>query len=391
MALSDLPKLDAQQKIVSEQFVERIRTQIGSAGPMPFSEYMHRCLYEEELGYYVNGFSKLGKHGDFITAPEISSDFAQCIARQFEQVATDIACASVLEFGGGSGRLAADVLLALSASGQLPETYCILDISPDLRHAQSQLLKSELPPEIYDRVCWLKSLPQNFNGLIIANEVFDAFAVERFRLCNGEAQRLMVDYSDTRLSLCTVSDSDTQFQVSEISSDAGVEFAEGYSSEYCPLLKPWWMSLSEVLNTGAILVCDYGSERKRYYSVQNSSGTLRCFFRHRVHNDPFLYPAVQDITADVDFTAVAIAATDAGFELQGFTPLSQFMLSLGALERHEEQIRSLDQRDRIEATGNLKRVLMNEEMGDRFMVIGFSKNLHAPLNGFSRADWSRLL
>ena len=391
MAFSDLPQLNDQQKIVSEQFVERIRVQIGNDGPMPFSEYMHRCLYEEELGYYVNGFSKLGKHGDFITAPEISSDFAQCIAHQYEQVASEIAHASMLEFGGGSGRLAADVLLALSVTGQLPETYYILDVSPDLRHAQRQLLKTELPHEIYNRVCWLQSLPQSFNGLIIANEVLDAFAVERFCVCNGEAQRLMVDYSDAHLSLCSASDANTQLQVSEISSDVGVELAEGYNSEYCALLKPWWIALGEVLNAGAVLVCDYGSERKRYYSAQNSNGSLRCFFRHRVHNDPLLYPAVQDITADVDFTAVAIAATDAGLELQGFAPMAQFMLSLGALERHELEIRALDQRGQIEATGNLKRVLLTEEMGDRFMVIGFSKNLQLALNGFSRADWSRLL
>ncbi len=395
MATVELPPFSSEQKEISDLFVARLRSEIEQLGAISFSDYMHRSLYENELGYYVNGFSKLGAHGDFVTAPEISNDFAACLATQCQQVFSALdereLPVELLELGGGSGRLAADLLLTLNENNKLPVRYLMLDVSPDLQHQQQQVLKAELPAAVFQRVQWLNSLPEKFNGVVIANEVLDAFAVERFKMVSGVAERLMVNYTESGFTFESVADDKIQAEVAAIMSDVKTVFSDDYQSEYCPLLVPWWQSVSSMLEAGAVLVCDYGSERRRYYSPTASDGTLRCFFRHAVHDDPFARPAVQDITADVDFTAVTIAATEVGLELQGYTPLSQFMLSLGVLERLEEKIKLLDERGQIAATGDLKRVILPQEMGDRFMVIGFSKSLDIALSGFSRADWSRLL
>lgn len=391
MAEVELPAFTPSQKESSDRFVSLIQTEINRSGAMPFSDFMHRSLYQPQLGYYVNGFSKLGEHGDFTTAPETSEHFAVCIANQCRQVFDAIGSSDILEFGSGSGRLAVDLLKALANLDCLPLSYLILDVSADLQQEQQQLLQSELPANIYRRVQWLQRLPENFTGVVLANEVLDAFAVERFKIVNGSAERVMVGYNDDGFCLHSVRNESVQAQVHEIENDIGRTFTEGYESEFCTMLKPWWQSLSECIVKAAVLVCDYGSDRRNYYTDSKPAGTLRCFYRHTLHNDPFARPAVQDITADVDFTAVTIAATEVNMELQGYSPLSEFMLSLDILDHHQNMVESLDARAQIEATGKLKRVIMSQEMGDRFMVIGFSKGIDIALNGFSRADWSRLL
>ena len=391
MAEVELPAFTPQQKENSDRFVSLMRSYIERDGAMPFSEYMHRSLYEVGLGYYVNGFSKLGKYGDFTTAPEISDHFAVCLANQCIQVFDEIGQADILEFGSGSGRLASDLLTALESAGRLPDTYFILDVSPELKQEQQHFLRQELSLDVYNRVQWLQSLPNSFNGVVIANEVLDAFAVERFKIVEGRVERVMVGLNDDGFIMQSVEDDQVYDQVTSIQTDIGRNLAEGYESEYCALLDAWWRSLVDAIDKGAVLICDYGSDRRQYYSDKKPTGTLRCFYRHTLHDDPFARPAVQDITADVDFTAVTIAATATGMELQGYSPLSEFMLSLDVLNHHQQKLQSLDTREQIQATGELKRVIMSQEMGDRFMVIGFSKGLDIALNGFARADWSRLL
>ena len=391
MAEVELPPLTPQQKEVSDLFVDRIRVAIKRDGGMSFSEYMQRSLYEPGLGYYVNGFSKLGKNGDFITAPEISEHFAVCLANQCTQVFDAIGKADILEFGGGSGRLAADLLKTLLQKNSLPLSYQILEVSPELQQEQRQLIECELPADVCSKVVWLNRLPEKFNGVVLANEVLDAFAVERFRIVDGQPERIMVGASDNGFYSYPAADDQIKETVSAIERDCDRAFAEGYESEYCALVAPWWQSLARRIESGAVIICDYGSDRRQYYAPNKPTGTLRCFFRHTLHSDPFARAAVQDITADVDFTSVAVAATEAGLELQGYSPLSEFMLSLDVLDHHQQKLQALDKREQLAATGQLKRVILSQEMGDRFMVIGFSKGIDAPLKGFSRADWSRLL
>ena len=199
------------------------------------------------------------------------------------------------------------------------------------------------------------------------------------------------DWDHQQFSLINADDQATATHIDNIQHYAGTQMALGYQSEFCPVITPWWSSLGESIDTGAVLVCDYGCERAGYYSPLRSSGSLRCFHRHQVHDNALIYQGVQDITADVDFTTVAEAATGHGFALEGYTSMTQFMVSLGAVERHQESVKSLGDKDSIEATGRLKQVLLPEEMGERFMVAGFSKNISPVLRGFSVGDQSRLL
>ncbi len=389
--MTELPQPSAGQLQIHEALLAGIVAEIDTSAGMDFCRYMHRCLYEPGLGYYQNPYQKLGEAGDFTTAAEISSDYASCLATQISRLPAPVSGASILEFGGGTGQLACDLLLALQRLGVEPANYLLLDVSGDLRSSQKAAVDSQLPVKLRDKVLWPDELPTGLTGVVIANELFDAFPVERFRIERGEALREYVVLQDGQLQRefrahCEVAD-----RVDQLQAYTGERLAEGYESEFCPLLAPWWASLGDVLHTGVVLASDYGQERSEYYSLKRDGGSVRCFYRHRVHDNPWIYAGIQDITADVDFTAVTEAATAAGFELQGYTPLSQFMLALGVLESFGALQQQRDKLGQLAASGQLKRLLLPEEMGDRFKVIGFSKGLDGTLDGFTFADYTRLL
>lgn len=385
-----LPQLDPALAEINDQLVQLLAEEMQARGPMRFSEYMHRCLYEPGLGYYVNGLSKLGVDGDFVTAPELSEDFAHCVANQCAEVLA-ISGGGIMEFGGGSGRLAVDILCELDRLQSLPEQYFLLDVSGDLQNTQRQLIQAELPDHLASRVCWVDKFVDDFCGVVLANELFDAFPVEQFCIVDDVAMLGCVDWTGDQFVTTRIADDKTVEHVSALEAAVGGPFDNGYVSEFCPVLAPWWKSLADSLQCGTVLVFDYGSERSRYYSTLRSSGSVRCFYRHTVHSDVCIYQGVQDITADVDFTALAEAAISTGFELEGFTSLSSFMLSLGAIDRLQKNTEGLDDRERFRVTGKAKQLLLPEEMGERFMVAGFSKNITPALRGFSLSDLSRLL
>ncbi len=386
-----LPPLSGQQAALSDQLVQILIEAIHANGPMRFSEYMHRCLYEPQLGYYVNGLDKLGSDGDFITAPELSDDFAHGMARQSAEILSAIGGGDLLEFGGGTGRLAVDLLLELERLGVMPDHYYLLDVSGELRQRQQQLIAGQLPQHLVSRVHWVNGFVEDFRGVAVANELFDAFPVEQFCIEQGAARVVSVDFQDGRFQTTLRDDESVSAYVAALQAEIGQPFAEGFRSEYCPLMRGWWQSLAESMTCGAILVCDYGSERRSYYSPRRGSGSLRCFFRHTVNANPLIYQGVQDITANVDFTALAEAAVAAGLELEGFTTMSDFLLSLGALDQLQKKVDGLDEHERFRVTGKFKQLMLPEEMGERFLVAGFSKGVQPALTGFSGSDMSRLL
>jgi len=362
-------QLTTEQQQISGQLQSLLRSRIVEHGPIPFSHYMHACLYEPGLGYYVNGMSKFGAHGDFVTAPELSGRFAACLARQAAEVLQGDTLQEILEFGAGTGRLACDVLKSLDTLESLPDRYLILDVSGQLMAEQQQLLAGELPPSLMDRVCWIQSV--DWNGT--ANEPRD------------------VELADGHFVAIAKADETVRKTVGKLQSGLSQSFADGFTSEYCASLNPWWRSMAEIMQKGLILICDYGCDQASYYSSTKNNGTLRCFFRHGVHNDPLVYSGVQDLTADVDFTALTQAAVDAGFDLEGYTPMSQFMLGNDVLKDHQRSIAGLSEQAQIDATGNLKQLLLPQEMGERFMVAGYSVGIQHSLRGFSLADWSHTL
>lgn len=380
--LNDLPKPSADALAHSERLCARIRDEIAAAGgAIGFDRFMQLALYAPGLGYYSAGARKFGAAGDFITAPEISSLFSQCLARQVDEVLDAIGGGDILELGAGSGRMAADMLAELAHTGHLPRRYLILEISADLRERQRETLQRRVP-ELLERVQWLDTPPQSFSGVIVANEVLDALPVQRFRREADGWSELTVTLGDDAFSLGThPAAAELRAALVRLEASLPAQMTTGYSSEICTGLPGFIGALADSLERGALLFVDYGYPRNAYYHADRSMGTLMCHYRQRAHDDPFLYPGLQDITAHVDFTAVAEAAVDNDLELAGYTTQAHFLLALGIAERSND----------MASAREVKLLTLPDEMGERFKVIAFTKGTEALLTGFMSRDLSHTL
>ncbi len=362
---------------------------ISKEGSIPFSRYMNEVLYAPGLGYYVAGAQKFGSKGDFITASEISPLFAECIADQAEQV-LQWCGGSILELGAGSGELAVNIISALKTSSIIPNTYTILEPSAELQFRQkSKILQYH--PDWYERMVWLDTLPSVFSGFVFGNEVLDAFAVERFIIEQKQVMQLNVCIRDTTLVWQTAEPSASLLNaVKNIEKNIGQRFKNGYCSEVNLFVKPWIRSLADMLNVGAIVLLDYGYPCQEFYMSERSQGTLRCYFKHHVHDNPFYYPGLQDITSHVDFTALVDAAVSAGLELEGFTSQAQFLLATHLLQ-HADNDPDDSILARSKRSQQIQRLTLPGAMGEAFSVIGFSKELDDVLMGFTGQDFSHRL
>ncbi len=359
----------------------QLREQIFSAiekngGSISFAQYMNLALYEPLLGYYRNASLKFGAQGDFITAPEISSLFSQCLAKQCQQVLNALPVSSqILEIGAGSGQMAADVLLALENENALPYRYLILELSADLQSRQHQKILS-LCPHLLSRVQWLNALPEKFVGVILANEVVDAMPTHRFTVQGSTLLECRVVVQDKKLAFQNqVTDEPEILQLFH-----SQNWSEGYTSEINLNLKPWITSLSQALQQGLILLIDYGFPRHEYYHPDRSMGTLMCHYQHYAHHDPFFCPGLQDITAHVDFTAIAEASVAQELDILGYTNQASFLLSCGLPELLANQA-SLDQPLRILQNRAIETLTSPAEMGELFKVITLGRQLDIILIG----------
>jgi len=368
---------------------QRIVEAIQSAGGwLPFDAFMQLALYAPGLGYYAAGAHKLGAGGDFVTAPELSPVFGRCVAQQCAEVLRQLGGGDIVEVGAGTGALAEAVLCELHASGQLPTRYRILEISPDLRERQRQRL-SALPPSLAALVEWIDAPPiEAYRGLLIANEVIDALPVARLR---GSSQGLMalgVEQHDGTIREAARPAS--KAAVARVA-DMGVDVADQQEIEWCPQLSDWIISLTTSLTAGVALFIDYGDSRRHLYSVDRPRGTLVAFHRHRIHNDPYVNLGLQDLTAWVDFTAVAEAGLAAGFEVAGYTTQACFLLGCG-FDRHLARWRDQLAADSapLAARSALRLVLPND-MGERFKCMALARNYPDALAGFSIRDFTETL
>ncbi len=382
MSLSPPPGADA--RAVSDRLLEKI-TQASrrQGGCLPFDSYMNMALYEPGLGYYAGGLVPFGEQGDFVTAPESGALFGRCLARSIASVLQQVSGGCVLELGAGSGALAGVLLQELEALQALPERYYILERSAAMRALQQDSLKGL--SRLAARVEWLDRLPQTaFNGVVFGNEVADALPVSCFRWRDGQVQALGVSASEQGLAWCEMPpDDDLQRLVEGLARDN--HWQGEYASEYCPGLKPWVQSLCELIASGAVLLADYGYGRAEYYHPQRCMGTLLCHYRHQAHADPLWCPGLQDITAFVDFTAVAEAGTDAGMRLAGYTSQAQFLLGCG-LDQLLSAADPADTRRFLQLSNEAKRLVLPGEMGERFKFIGFSRQLERGVLGFALPD-----
>ncbi len=382
--LLKLPQPGADARIHSELLCNHIRQEMERAGGrLLFDRFMELCLYAPGLGYYVAGSRKFGEGGDFVTAPEVSSIFARCLARQCAQVFEQIAAGDLLEFGAGTGAMAADVLVELELLGALPERYLILELSPDLRLRQQETLEDRAPHLRY-KVQWLERMPApGFNGVILANEVMDAMPVQRFRMESGKVCEQFVRMDGDSFGLFW--DDPATPGLAEAVADLGLELDDGYESELNMRATHWIHELGGRLDTGAILLIDYGYPRAEYYHPQRSEGTLMCYYRHRTHSDPLLLPGLQDITAHVDFTAMAEAGLKAGLEIGGYSTQALFLMSSGL----DEILAASDPNeveDHMQLAQEIRRLTLPTGMGEQFKVLGLTKGLDQPLIGFGMRD-----
>lgn len=345
---------------------------------------MEMALYAPGLGYYAAGSAKLGAPGDFVTAPEISSLFGATLAAQIAEV-LDQTGGDVLELGAGTGRLAANVLAALAARDGLPARYRILEVSPDLRQRQQRYLQAHVP-DLLDRIEWMDALPQRMTGVVLANEVLDALPVHLLSWSNGQILERGVNAAGEGFG----------WEERAIGSQSLREAASAlavqppYVSELALAAPALVVSLASALEKGALLLIDYGFGRSEYYHPQRSGGTLMCHYRHRVHDDPFFLPGLQDITAHVDFTAVAHAGIDAGLRLLGYTNQAQFLVNCGIAELLGRT--PADQPGTyLPLAAGVQKLLSPAEMGELFKVMALGRGIDTGLAGFSRGDKSRLL
>lgn len=377
MSLSALPEPDAIARAHSERLVRRIRDDIARHGAIPFWRYMELALYAPGLGYYSAGARKFGSEGDFVTSPELGPLFAQCVAQAVAPILRGLGADAVFfELGGGSGAFACDLLAHLQRLDALPARYEMLEPSADLRQRQAERIAA-LAPELAARVQWRDAPPEHdWRGVLFANEVLDALPTPRFAIEAGEVMEEHVVWSgDGRfMSVLRPADALLGGAVRRVEQALQAPFAHGYRSELLPQLPYWVQAVGGLLREGAMLFVDYGYPRTEYYLPERRDGTLVCHYRHRAHADPFALPGLQDLTAFVDFTALAEAGCGAGFDLAGYCSQASFLLGNGLAERLEEA-QALPERERHQLTLAAKRMTLPGEMGERFQVMGFERGV----------------
>ncbi|MEN8217727.1 MAG: SAM-dependent methyltransferase [Pseudomonadota bacterium] len=388
MHTSPLPAPHPEAAAHSQRLTTAIVQTINEAGgAIPFVEFMEQALYAPGLGYYSAGVRKLGADGDFITSPEISPLFSQLLARQCQQVLAALDNGVILEFGAGSGIMAAEILKELERLDCLPKQYLILEISADLQQRQRETLQAQAP-QLLERVQWLENLPsQPLHGVILANEVLDAMPVRRFRLDEQGVSEFYVGLSETAFAWQTLPTRDDSLR-------AAVETLRptlpvGYVSEMNLALPAWIQSVAEILASGMLLLIDYGFPSREYYHHQRDQGTLMCHYRHHAHGDPLILVGLQDITAHINFTVVAEAAHAAELQVSGYTNQAHFLLACGL----PELLSALDPNDHknyLQQTQQAKSLILPSEMGEFFKVMALSRNLDMSLLGFARDERARL-
>ncbi len=381
--IASLPDPSDEERAHAARVASHLRELIDAAGGrIGFDRFMETVLYAPGLGYYVSGKRQFGEGGDFVTAPELGSLFGECVAGQIAEVLVETG-GDIIEFGAGSGALCLQVLGALEKLGCAPDNYYILETSAQLAAEQRRTIGAT---SLAERVHWIERLPTAFTGVVVANEVLDAMPAARFQVAGRGARWLEVGVDGDRFAWrpgAEVADCPLAGWLQAL------DLPSGYVSEFNPRATAWVAGLGDWLRRGVVILADYGYPRREYYHPQRIAGTLRCFFRHHAHDDPLVLTGVQDVTAHVDFTAVAEAADFAGIELMGYTSLTGFLFGAGLTER----LRGVpeDPRLALRLANEVKRLTLPQEMGEVFKVIALGRGVDRAPTAFRDADRSGLL
>ncbi|MBB5020231.1 SAM-dependent MidA family methyltransferase [Chitinivorax tropicus] len=382
--MSSLPTPSADALEHSNRLVSHIRSHIDHAqGWLSFADYMADALYAPGLGYYTAGSAKFGGAGDFTTAPEMTPVFGQIIAQQLAE-AFQHTRRNILEFGAGSGKLALDILRELAALNQLPDRYYILDVSADLKERQWQTFQHDLT--LLKHVEWIDQIPENFEGVMIGNEVLDAMPARLVHYTESGWQERGVSWQNDHLTYVDRPLSHPSLE----KHCAHLDVPTPYLTEISLTNRGFIKSLADHLRQGLILMIDYGFGAGEYYHPQRDQGTLMCHYRHHAHSDPFYLPGLQDITVHVDFSAIAHTAIDHGLAFIGYTTQAMFLLG-GGLEQVLARYDQNDVKTWLPITNAVQKLTSPAEMGELFKVIGFGKNFNHSPSGFTFGDRSRSL
>jgi len=367
----ELPTPDAAALALSARLADRIRAEIAAHdGALDFARFMELALYAPGLGYYSAGAAKFGAAGDFVTAPELGALFAQCLANALAP--TLAAGGDALELGPGSGVLAADLLLAWERLGTLPARYRLLERSADLRARQHATLSARCA-HLLPRCEWLDAPPAAaWQGVLIANEVLDALPVRLFVLRDAPtlfARAVGVDAHGAFVWREMSADAALTRALESTLGDAARTLPRPYRSEICPLLAPWFAAVTETLRHGRAVFVDYGYTRADYYAPQRREGTLRCHYRHRAHDDPLIHVGLQDITAWVDFDALADAARAGGWQVDALATQAHWMIESGIDAAFAAAYaQAPDEAARYALAQQVKRLMLPGQMGEAFKV-----------------------
>jgi SAM-dependent MidA family methyltransferase len=384
-----LPTPSADALEASTMLSVRIGSRIRERGGwIPFSEFMQHCLYEPGLGYYAGGSTKLGAEGDFVTAPEISELFGRTLAHQVSEVLRQSAF-TVTEFGAGSGRLAGQLLAELNRLDLPAVRYRIVEVSANLR-ARQEIHLRQAAPDWFEQIEWLDRLPDDLSGVLIANEVLDAMPVEL--VTKSEEGWRVRGVSQDAMGQFAFADRPPSAQLAS-SIEAYIPqpslLSPGYTTELGLIAQGFVATVCERIRAGAFFLVDYGFPRHEFYHPQRHEGTLMSHYRHFAHSQVLERVGLQDVTAHVDFSAIAAAGTGTGALLLGYTSQANFLMNCGIADLILGQPENAG--DWLRQTNAVQRLVSEAEMGELFKVLALGRGIEMPLMGFVRGDRSSSL
>lgn len=381
----ELPTPSHEEVQLSQQLCDVIIEKISHhGGKLSFTQFMEMALYTPSLGYYAAERPIFGAQGDFVTAPELTPIFSRCLANQVHDVLSKLdGGGDILEVGAGSGTMATDILLELEKLNGLPNRYIISEVSQTLQQRQHARIKT-YAPHLLDRVSWIDALPASFIGVILGNEILDALPTHRVRFNHNKPhEELFVSHENNQLMWVSgAPENDTlKDELNRIYREFGSSMPENYETEINLTSRKWVKKISKTLTQGVVLLIDYGFSEQEFYRPERSEGSLMCHYKHCAHSDPLTHVGLQDITAHVNFTDIAEVAFHNDMTISGFTTQTYFLLGCG-LESFLNEIDINDTKQFIAETQPVKVLILPEEMGDLFKVIGLSKNVDHDLLGF---------
>ena len=388
-AQEGLPAPSAAAQAHSRRVVAHlVRTVAEAGGWISFADYMGEALYAPGLGYYAAGTRKFGAAGDYVTAPELTPLFGTAVTAQVAQILGELRNGEIIELGPGTGRLAADILAAMAEQDCLPGRYRLLEVSPELRERQRAQLAKRVP-ELAARVDWIDRLPERWCGVVIANEVLDSVP-----------PHLVHRRGDTWLERGVTVDQSGRLAFADRplgdgnlldAARARLPTGEGdYLSEVNPAAEALVRAIAQRCGDGAMLLIDYGFPAAEYYHPQRSAGTLMMHYRHRTLDDPFLWPGLVDLTAHVDFTAMASAGAAAGMSVGGYASQARFLLNCGLLD-HLARAGDPQSTAYLREASAVHKLTSPAEMGELFKVLALVRGVEAGLLGFREGDQSHRL